>query len=239
MSTHIRTPLAALAGLLALSSAAWLPLPADAADIRFADVLPGGAMIGKNMVSMRERRYLNIVPQQTDFSCGAAAVATILKYAYGQDVTENAVIEGLLKVSDPEVVRVKGFSLLDIKNYIQTLGMRARGYKISPQTLESVRVPTIALIDMKGYKHFVVVNKTADGRVYIADPALGNRIVPKDQFVREWNGLVFAVIGKGFERDTVLLRPPLPLTAHGLVDTYRPLTDAELLDFGFSHADLF
>lgn len=239
MSIPLRKALAALAGLLALSSAAWLPLQARAADIRFANVLPGGGTISKNMVSMRERRYLNMVPQQTDFSCGAAAVATILKYAYGMDVTENQVIEGLLEVSDPEAVRVKGFSLLDIKNYIQTLGMRARGYKISAETLESVKVPTIALVDMKGYKHFVVVNKTVDGKVYIADPALGNRIVPKGQFLREWNGLVFAVIGKGFERDTVLLRPPQPLTARGLVDTYRPLTDAELLDFGFSHADLF
>ncbi len=239
MTLRLRKTLAALAGFLALSSAAWLPLPTDAADVRFANVLPGGGTISKNVVSMRERRYVNMVPQHTDFSCGAAAVATILKYGYGRDVTEHEVIEGLLEVSDPEVVRVKGFSLLDIKNYVQTLGMRARGYKIAPEMLESVKVPTIALVDMKGYKHFVVVNKTVGDKVYIADPALGNRIVPKEQFVKEWNGLVFAVIGQGFDRDTVLLTPPRPLTARGLVDTFRPLTDTELLDFGFTHADLF
>lgn len=239
MVTRIRAAASAWAGFLALSSAAWLPLPADAADVQFANVLSGGGTISKKLVSMRERRYLNMVPQQTDFSCGAAAVATILKYGYGRDITEHEVIESLLKVSDPEVVRMKGFSLLDIKNYIQTLGMRARGYTIGPEMLESVKVPTIALVDMKGYKHFVVVAKTVDGKVYIADPALGNRIVPKDQFVKEWSGLVFAVIGQGFVRDTVLLKPPPPLTARGLVDTYRPLTDAELLDFGFTRADLF
>lgn len=212
--------------------------PAQASDMEVGNILPGGGTIHKKIVSMRERRYLNMVPQNTDFSCGAAALATILKYGYNQDVTENEVIRGLLKVSDPAVVRQRGFSLLDIKHYAEKIGMRGRGFKIGLEQLELARVPTIALLDMRGYKHFVVISKTTADKVYIADPALGNRIVDKKQFAGEWNGMVFAVIGQGFDRDSVLFNPPGPLTARNMINTFRPLTDAELLDFGFAHADL-
>lgn len=194
-------------------------------------------MIQKKITSMRERRYTHIVPQNTDFSCGAAALATILKYAYGRDVGEEEIIHGLLEVSDPEIVRVKGFSLLDIKHYAEKIGMRGRGYRIAMEQLETLRAPTIALMDIRGYKHFVVIAKATADKVYIADPALGNRIIDKKTFGSEWNGMVFAVFGQGFDRNSVLLNPPGPLTVRNLVNTFRPLTDAELLDFGFAHAD--
>lgn len=224
-----------LCPLWALSTA---PIVAHAGPMEIGNILPGGAMIHKNVISMRERRYLNMVPQKTDFSCGAAALATIMKYAYGRDVTEDDVIEGMLKVSDHDVVRRQGFSLLDIKNYVETIGLRGRGYQIGLEQLPEARIPMIALLDLRGYKHFVVISKTVGDKVYIADPALGNRIVDINQFSNEWNGLMFAVTGKGFERDTVLFTPPEPLTARNKVNTFNPLTDAELLDFGFIHADL-
>lgn len=214
------------------------PGAVNAADMQVGNILPDGAPIHKRIISMKERRYINMVPQNTDFSCGAAAMATILKYAYDKNVTEDEVIRGLLEVSDPEVVRERGFSLLDLKHYAEKIGMRGRGFKIGLEQLELARVPTIALLDMRGYKHFVVISKTTADKVYIADPALGNRIVDKKQFAEEWNGMVFAVIGQGFDRNSVLFNPPGPLTVRNLVNTFRPLTDSELLDFGFAHKDL-
>lgn len=241
MAKQMRKIRASIIGLLSCSLCAMsvmTPVAAKAADMEFGNILPGDAMIHKKVVSMRERRYLNIVPQETDFSCGAAALATIIKYAYGRHVTEEEVIDGLMKVSDPELVRQKGFSLLDIKHYVETIGMRGRGYKISLEQLQFARIPIIVLLDMRGYKHFVVISKTTNNKVYVADPALGNRIVDINQFSKEWNGLVFAVIGQGFERNSVLFNPPEPLTARNKINTFKPLTDAELLDFGFIHAEL-
>ena len=241
MAQQMRTLRACFLGLLSCSLcvlSVMISVDAQAGDMQFGNILPGGAMIHKKVVSMRERRYLNMVTQETDFSCGAAALATIIKYAYGRDVTEKSVIDGLLKVSDPELVRQKGFSLLDIKHYVEKIGLRGRGYKIDLEKLQFARVPTIVLLDMRGYKHFVVITKTTGNKVYIADPALGNRIMDLNQFNNEWNGLVFAVIGQGFERDSVLFNPPEPLTARNKINTFHPLTDAELLDFGFTHADL-
>lgn len=215
-----------------------LPGPARAADVRLGDILPGGGTIHKSIVSMREARYTDVVQQNTDFSCGAAAVATILKYAYGQNVTERDVIEGMFRVSDPKAARERGFSLLDIKHYVQTLDMRGRGYKMSMDDLARIRVPTIVLLDIKGYKHFVVLKRVKNGRVYLGDPALGNKVMAMKEFAAGWNGIVFAIVGRGFDRRTALLTPPEPLTVRrsGL---QTPLTDAELLDFGFTHADLF
>jgi predicted double-glycine peptidase len=225
-------------GSVALLS--WLVLPATAfsAQISFTNVLPGGASINKNLISMRETRFINMVEQKTDFSCGAAALATILNFAYGKNLTESQVIEAMLKVSDTEQVKEKGFSLLDMRNYVQTMGLRARGYEVKPDTLEQILVPLIVLLDIKGYKHFVVLQKTVGDRVYIGDPALGNRVMRKEDFLDGWNGIVFAIIGQGFIRNTVLLNPPEPLTAARMRGVHA-VTNAQLLDFGFRHADLF
>jgi len=229
-----------MVGALLVSTLLLAPLlPAAAADIQFGGITPGGPVYTKSMLSLRELRYVNMVEQHTDFSCGAAALATILNYAYGKDLTEYEVIEGMLKVSDPEIVREKGFSLLDMKRYIETFGMRGRGYEVTPATLEKIKIPVIALLDIKGYKHFVVLKKTQDGRVYLGDPALGNRVMSQEEFVAGWNGIVFAVIGRGFIQNTVLINPPEPLTAKRLKGVYSQATTAQLLEFGFTHADLF
>lgn len=228
-----------LATWLVGQALACLPLAGQAGAIDLGGVVPGAGAIRKNILSMRELRYVDMVPQKTDFSCGAAALATILNYAYGQKLTEDDVIQGLLQVSDPAIVKEKGFSLLDLKNYVQARGMRGRGYNMAPEMLERVKVPTIVLLDIRGYKHFVVLKKTTEDKVYLADPALGNRVLSRQDFEKGWNRVVFAIIGQGFERDTVLLRPKEPLTARSTVDTWRPLTDAQLLEFGFSSAELF
>lgn len=210
-----------------------------AANIEFGNVVPGITTITKPVISMREQRFRHIIRQQTDFSCGAAALATVMRYAYGLKVTEEDMLDGLFAVSDVDLVREQGFSLLNIKHYVERIGMRGRGYKVEPDTLEEIKIPTIVLLDLKGYKHFVVLKKTEAGMVYIADPALGNKIMPKEEFINSWNGIVFAVIGRGFDRASVLLNPKRQLTARTLSNTFAPLSDAQLLDHGFRHAELF
>jgi predicted double-glycine peptidase len=222
--------------LLALTCVAELA----AEEMNFGNLLPGGASVRKSVLSMRELRYVNLVQQRTDFSCGAAAVATILNYAYGRSMTELEVIQGMLEVSDPDLVREAGFSMLDMKRYAEKLGMRARGYEVKEQVLERIKIPVIVLLDMKGYKHFVVLKKTAEERVYVGDPALGNRIMAKADFLPAWNGIVFTLVGPGFQPDTVLANPPEPLTARGLRSMHASqIPEAHLLEFGFRHADLF
>ncbi|WP_442962543.1 C39 family peptidase [Pseudomonas sp.] len=210
----------------------------QAAEIGFA-ALPGGNLAHKQVISIRERRFKHLVEQKTDFSCGAAAMATILNNAYGWRLQEEDVIRGMLQVADPDTVRTQGFSMLDMKRYAESLGLRARGYRIEPAMLEQLKVPSIVLIDIRRYKHFVILQRTFKGYVYLGDPVLGHKKMSIEEFQAGWNGIVFAVIGPGYDRNNPLLSPPEPLTARNRIDKFSPVKDAELMDFGFIQSDFF
>ena len=202
-------------------------------------ILPGGGVVFKPVQSMRERRFANLVQQQTDFSCGAAAMATLLNEAYGWSFSEEQVIEGMLAGADPQLVQQMGFSMLDMKRYAESLGLRARGYRLQPEQLAEVKVPAIVLLDVRGYKHFVVMQVSSDNWVYVGDPVLGHKKMPLEEFALGWNGIVFAVIGPGYNRENALLAPPEPLTARHRLDRFNPVQDAELMEFGFLQSDFF
>ncbi|MEK1842479.1 MAG: C39 family peptidase [Pseudomonas sp.] len=221
--------LAFLLCVASMSEAAQMPL----------SVLPGGAVVYKPIQSIRERKFADLVQQKTDFSCGAAALATILRQAYWLDVNEEQIIEGMLAHSDQDLVRVQGFSMLDMKRYVESIGMRARGYRVAPQTLSDIRIPVVVLLDIRGYKHFVVMQRVHKGWVYIGDPVLGHKRYKVDDFVKGWNGIIFAVIGQGYDKANALLDPPMPLTAKNRINAFTPVRDAELMDFGFIQSDFF
>ena len=201
--------------------------------------MPGGILVYKHVQSIRERRFANIVEQKTDFSCGAAALATVLRQAYWLDVDEDQIIKGMLQNADQDLVRTQGFSMLDMKRYVESIGMRARGYRIPAQSLESVNIPVVVLLDIRGYKHFVVLQRTQKDWVYIGDPVLGHKRYSHEDFIKGWNGIVFAVIGPGYDKTNALLTPPAPLTAKNQLDSFSPVKDAELMDFGFIQSDFF
>ena len=73
--------------LLALTGPTWAG--------QVAIVMPGGGLMYKKVESIRERKFANLVEQKTDFSCGAAALATILRQAYWMDVDEDHIIKGM------------------------------------------------------------------------------------------------------------------------------------------------
>lgn len=221
--------LAALIGLASVVEAAQMPIAA----------LPGGTVVYKPVQSMRERRFADLVQQKTDFSCGAAALATVLKQAYWLDVDEAHIIEGMLANSDQELVKTQGFSMLDMKRYIESIGMRARGYRIAPENLSSVSIPVVVLMDIRGYKHFVVLQRTEKDWVYVGDPVLGHKRYAFDDFIKGWNGIIFAVIGPGYDKANALLDPPVPLSAKNKINNFHPVQDAELMEFGFIQSDFF
>jgi predicted double-glycine peptidase len=213
---------------------------AQAGNVRFAGVLPNGALYSGPVESMHEGRYRNMVRQHTDYSCGAAALATILRYAYHLNVDETQVIQGMMGVADAELVRQRGFSMLDIKHYVESLGMRGRGYRVDEERLRTLRVPGLVLMDVRGFRHFVVLKQVRGDIVELADPMLGNRQMALAEFIKAWpSHAVFVVIGNDFDRNTALLQPTRQPSARALFARQGPITDAELIDFGFTHADLF
>ena len=215
-----------------------LCVPVEAAQMAVAG-LPGGNLIFKQVQSVRERKFSDIVEQKTDFSCAAAALATVLRQAYWLDVDEELVIKGMLVNSDQNLVRTQGFSMLDMKRYVESIGMRARGYRIPPDKLEAVTIPVVVLMEIRGYKHFVVMQRAQKGWVYIGDPVLGHKRYSHEDFVKGWNGIVFAIIGPGYDKANALLDPPAPLTAKNKLDGFYPVKDTDLMDFSFIQSDFF
>ena len=149
------------------------------------------AAAGEPVQSLFERRTINVVRQNFDLSCGAAALATVLRYQHGEKVTEKDVALGLIAREEylkrPELVRIRqGFSLLDLRRYVETLGYRGVGYgKLEFSNLIE-RAPIIVPVNPYGYNHFVVFRGTMRNRVLLADPAYGNRTMTIDQFRRIW-----------------------------------------------------
>lgn len=209
-----------------------------AADISLTGIVPGMGTYSKPIQSIRERKFEYVIEQRTDFSCGAASLASLLKYAYGRDdINEQKVLIGMLEHAELSLVQDQGFSLLNMKRYLQSQGLRGRGYKVGGSEMSLLKIPAIVLLNDGGYSHFVVFRRHDGGDVYLGDPALGNRIMTMDEFNQKWNGVVFVVIGQEYQRDNPLLHPRTKLTFQAL-DPLSPMTDAELLEFGFSYSDM-
>ncbi len=148
--------------------------------------------------SLLESRQRNIVLQQFDLSCGAAALATILRYQHGESLTERDVAIGLISrdiyIADPDVLRIRrGFSLLDMNRYTESLGYdgEALGRVAYDDLLELA--PAIVPVRLHGYNHFVVFRGALDNTVLLGDPAFGNRTMSRNRFTEAW--LEYADIG--------------------------------------------
>ncbi|WP_445144040.1 C39 family peptidase [Dyella sp. Tek66A03] len=147
-----------------------------------------------HLTSLKEARYKSTIHQKYDFSCGSAAVATLLTYQYGYPVNEQAAFEQMYTNGNQAKINKEGFSLLDIKRFLGANGFEADGFKVPLDRLEKENLPAIVLIDEKGYHHFVVIKGMRNDRVLVGDPARGTRIIPVDQFMTLWkNGLLFVI----------------------------------------------
>ncbi|PXX98629.1 C39 family peptidase [Halomonas sp. LBP4] len=140
--------------------------------------------------SLSEFSWERVVPQQYDFSCGSAAVATLLTFHYDRETTEAEVFESMIRHGDAEQIQTYGFSMLDMKRYLDTQGLDSDGFKISLDDFMRIGVPAITLVNTGGYKHFVVVKGVDRENVLVGDPAAGTVVVPKEMFETLWTGTV-------------------------------------------------
>jgi predicted double-glycine peptidase len=160
--------------------------------------LPGNTNIRAPVKSYVSLRFDKVVKQGFDVSCGAAALATLLTYYYGLELTEKDVIEKIFAKSTEEEkqkINAYGFSMLELKRFGEDLGFAAGGFRVdSAEKLAKLSVPAITLITVRGYAHFVVLKGISGGQVFIADPAFGNRSRPLDRFADEWDGVILVLV---------------------------------------------
>lgn len=145
----------------------------------------------QQVMSLLEMRQENVVIQKWDLSCGAAALTTLLDYQHGENLTEKEVAMHLMKreeyIRDPSVVqRREGFSLRDLKRYVDDIGYKGIAYgKLGLKELEQM-APIMVPIKTRGYNHFVIVRGMRGNRILIADSAWGNRTMLISDFMDGW-----------------------------------------------------
>ncbi|WP_240481643.1 C39 family peptidase [Dechloromonas denitrificans] len=180
-------------------------LPSTAVETAFAaepssriemPIQSGGAF-SVPVTSMRDVRFRNTLRQKYDFSCGSAALATLLTHHYSYSISEQDVFQEMYERGDKAKIRKEGFSLLDMKAYLDARGFQADGFVADVEQLQVAGIPAIALVKENGYFHFVVVKGLREGRILIGDPSSGTRAMPQSQFKEMWvNRILFVIRNK-------------------------------------------
>lgn len=195
-----------------------------------------GVRITAPAQSMKDLRDQDVIKQRYDFSCGAAALATLLRYGFGEAVTEAEIMTALFDLpteAEKAERRRSGFSLLDLQRVAEARGYNAQGFRLGADQLPQLGGPVIVFIEPRGYKHFAVLRGVRGDRVHVADPSLGQVRQPAYRFHDSWvqsdgKGIIFVV-----EPRTGVASRTAPLF---LGDVARPLPEVmslrELLAVG-------
>jgi predicted double-glycine peptidase len=170
------------------------------------NVAPVATGAGRELrvASMRELRDRGVVRQQRDYSCGAAALATLLTYGLNEATSEESILRGVFEpLSGDQLIELQknGLSLRHLQQVAEQRGFKAQGFRLGADQLSKLQRPVIVFIRPGGYRHFAVLKGVRDGRAYLADPSLGNVRMPLTRFVEQWadaddpaeRGVIFAV----------------------------------------------
>lgn len=154
-----------------------------------------GASAGEfsSWVELRDR---GVVRQANDFSCGLAALATVLGQQFGIRATEAELLEtlglgpeqlaALEQLAPEDIERInRGVSMATLSQLAAGFGVHAVGVSVSMEQLMRLRTPAIAYVEAQGEAHFTVIRGIGgDGQVQLADPSWGNRLLSRHAFAR-------------------------------------------------------
>lgn len=180
----------------------------------------GGARFNVPVHSLKELKFVSTTRQQYDFSCGSAALATLLTHHYNYPISETVAFQTMWAQGDQQKIRREGFSLLDMQRFLASIGFKADGFRQPIDKLVQARVPAIVLISEKGYNHFVVVKGAADGRILLGDPSSGTRAITREHFESIWPTRLLFVIHEAPNK------PQFNLSADWRAAPRAPLGDA-------------
>jgi predicted double-glycine peptidase len=154
----------------------------------------------------RQLRTENLVLQQRDFSCGAAALATITTYYWNDPVSESQILAAIIQTLTREELEERienGLSLTDLKRLSERAGYTTLLGKLPLEKLKESKVPLLVGITVNDFNHFVVVRGADDHFVYLADPAIGRTRTPIEVFAKQWQqNAVLAIVKPGSKLPT-------------------------------------
>ena len=130
--------------------------------------------------SWKEKRDLNIVKQDYDYSCGAASIATLLNNFYGQNINEKDILDAMKKEE-------MAASFYDMQMVLPQFGFIAKGYALSFDELAKIKIPVIVYLHYRKNNHFSVLEGINHNTVLLSDPSLGHISMSREQFIQSWH----------------------------------------------------
>lgn len=177
------------------------------AQIGYAPIRDSQRNVQVHVKTWKAYRDQHVVKQNRDYSCGAAAVATICRYYWGDNVSEAMVLRVIEdKLSQAELrERVEnGLAISDLRVAAVKLGYLSTIGKLSIAKLHEAKVPLVVALRFEQADHFVVVRGIRYGWVYLADPIRGNVRMPLWEFEQRWiENAVLVVVKKGKTKSDV------------------------------------
>jgi len=149
--------------------------------------------------SWRELKDKNVVKQDRDYSCGAASLCTLLKYYWGDNVTEQKILDELDKMLTPAERKDRiqdGLSLTDLRKVCVKMGYLASIGTLTFEQLAQSKIPVLVGMKIGKFYHFAVFRGTDGYYVYLADPARGNIRGPVKEFTDVWQKGAILVVAK-------------------------------------------
>jgi len=137
----------------------------------------------------RDLRYEWVVGQADWYTCGPAAVATLLTYYYGIATTEAEALElaeGFMIAAGREPGQA--LTALALRQTLEAKGIPTRGFRVTPDALADYfargGLPVILHLT-EPQKHFVVGVGLVGDHIVLADPSWGRSILPFSTLVKE------------------------------------------------------
>ncbi len=124
-------------------------------------------------------RDKDVIKQSLDYSCGAAALATLIHHYYLKDTSEQEIMELMGKGNERTT-----FS--ELQEVLPKLGFKSAGFEVEWRALVALKTPVIVYINHFDEGHFAVLRGIDDTHVWLADPSQGNRIYRKEDFLKLW-----------------------------------------------------
>lgn len=160
-------------------------------DTAAADFQLGTLTLKPAARSMKDLKYAGVVNQSLDYTCGPAALATLMT-SLGTPVSESDVLEHLLTDIGADdltlrYVKRQGFSLLDLKKEAERAGFAANAFMISFEVLSSLKNPAVIFLHEEDSEHFSVLRGVDGyGKIHLADPYFGNVVWSQSRFIKAW-----------------------------------------------------
>ncbi|TDV61782.1 C39 family peptidase [Pseudomonas sp. LP_7_YM] len=156
---------------------------------------------GPRLMSIKQIPLQGIQRQTLDYSCGAAALAILLRQYFEDPVQERQVLADMVFRLPPEEAADRvytGFSMLDLKRAAHHLGYGAQGVMLPADAVNALKGPVIILLRNAELNHFVILKGVSQGRAFLADPSRGHLRMPLFELLEQWNGETLIVERAGF-----------------------------------------